>query len=40
VGVWIGWRLNRILSMELFYKICYGLLFVVGVKLIWDGLMQ
>ncbi|MCH7487585.1 MAG: sulfite exporter TauE/SafE family protein, partial [Proteobacteria bacterium] len=40
VGVWIGWRINRILPMELFYKICYGLLFVVGVKLIWDGLMH
>jgi uncharacterized membrane protein YfcA len=40
VGVWLGWRLNRILSLELFYKACYVLLFIAGVKLIWDGLMN
>ena len=38
LGVWLGWRLNRVLSLEFFYKLCYGLLFVAGVKLIWDGL--
>lgn len=38
IGVWLGWRLNRILPLETFYRVCYGLLFVAGVKLIWDGL--
>lgn len=38
LGVWLGWRLNKVLSMDLFYKLCYGLLFVAGVKLVWDGL--
>ena len=38
LGVWLGWRLNKILPLELFYKLCYGLLFVAGIKLVWDGL--
>lgn len=38
LGVGLGWWLNRALSLELFYKLCYGLLFVAGIKLIWDGL--
>jgi hypothetical protein len=38
VGVWIGWRINRVLKIEFFYKICYFLLFITGIKLIWDGL--
>jgi uncharacterized membrane protein YfcA len=40
LGVWFGWRLNRMLSLETFYRICYGLLFVAGAKLIWDGLTR
>ncbi|MBT7942976.1 MAG: sulfite exporter TauE/SafE family protein [Alphaproteobacteria bacterium] len=38
IGVWLGWRINRVLPVDLFYKVCYVLLFVAGVKLIWDGL--
>ena len=38
LGVWLGWRLNRALSLEFFYKLCYGLLFLAGIKLVWDGL--
>ena len=38
IGVWLGWWLNRVLSLELFYKICYVLLFVAGAKLVSDGL--
>ncbi len=38
LGVWLGWRLNKILPLELFYKLCYGLMFVAGIKLVWDGL--
>ena len=38
VGIWIGVALMRRTSEALFYRICYGLLLVVGVKLAWDGL--
>jgi len=39
IGVLIGvWLLNRI-NQQLFYRILYGLIFVVGVKLLWDGLV-
>lgn len=37
IGVLIGvWLLKRI-DQQLFYRILYGLIFVVGVKLLWDG---
>ncbi|MDB2439162.1 sulfite exporter TauE/SafE family protein [Hellea sp.] len=39
VGVLIGvWLLKRI-DQQLFYRILYGLIFAVGVKLLWDGLV-
>lgn len=38
VGIWIGIALMRRLSEQLFYRVCYGLLLVVGVKLAWDGI--
>jgi uncharacterized membrane protein YfcA len=39
VGVLIGvWLIKRI-NQELFYRILYGLIFVVGLKLLWDGLV-
>lgn len=38
VGIWTGVVLMRRLSQELFYRVCYGLLLVVGVKLLWDGI--
>lgn len=37
VGIWTGVALMRRLSEQLFYRICYGLLVVVGAKLVWDG---
>jgi len=37
LGVIIGWKINKVLSIEFFYKICYFLLFFTGIKLIWDG---
>ena len=40
VGVWIGWRLIQVIQPELFYKVCYILLFVAGIKLIHDGLTR
>ena len=39
IGVLIGvWLLKRI-DQDVFYRILYGLIFVVGVKLLWDGLV-
>ena len=40
VGVWIGWRLVKVIEPELFYKVCYVLLFVAGIKLVYDGLTR
>ncbi len=38
VGVLLGvWLLKRI-SQEAFYKFLYAMVFIVGVKLLWDGL--
>jgi uncharacterized protein len=36
-GIWLGVSLMRRLSEVLFYRICYAILAVVGVKLLWDG---
>lgn len=39
IGVWLGiWMHNRV-SNRLFYVICYGLLFLVGLKLLGEGLL-
>jgi hypothetical protein len=39
VGVLIGvWLVKRI-DQTLFYRILYGLIFAVGLKLLWDGLV-
>lgn len=38
LGVWLGWKLIRVIDGETFYRICYALLFFAGVKLIYDGL--
>lgn len=38
VGILIGYWLVRVVSIELFYNVIYGLLLVAGAKLIWDGL--
>lgn len=38
VGVAIGVRLHNRISDRLFFRIAYGMLFVVGCKLIYDGL--
>jgi uncharacterized membrane protein YfcA len=37
VGIWIGFSLMRRVSEALFYRICYGLLLVVGLRLLWEG---
>lgn len=39
IGVLIGvWLIKRI-DQAVFYRILYGLIFVVGVKLLWDGVL-
>lgn len=38
VGVWLGWKLIKVIDPEVFYRVCYVLLFVAGVKLVYDGL--
>lgn len=39
IGVWLGiWMHNRV-SNRLFYVICYGLLFLVGIKLLTEGVI-
>jgi uncharacterized membrane protein YfcA len=36
-GVWLGWRLHGRLDQRQLYRVCYALLLVVAVKLLWDG---
>ena len=38
-GVWLGVRLHHKLSEKWFYQICYVLLFVTGIKLLYDGFL-
>ena len=38
IGMWIGLKIHRHVSGGWFYRLCYGFLIVVGVKLIGDGL--
>lgn len=35
IGVWLTKRINGVL----FYRIIYGLIFLTGLKLLWDGLL-
>lgn len=37
LGVWLGILMNRRISATWFYRVAYVLVFVVGLKLIWDG---
>ena len=36
-GVWAGWRLHGSLDQRQIYRVCYGLLVVTALKLLWDG---
>jgi uncharacterized membrane protein YfcA len=36
-GVWAGWRLHQRLDQQQMYRVCYGLLVVTAMKLLWDG---
>lgn len=37
LSVWAGWRLHGRLDQRQLYRICYGLLIVTALKLLWDG---
>jgi uncharacterized membrane protein YfcA len=37
-GVWTGWKLHRRLNQEQLYRLCYGLLVITALKLLWDGI--
>jgi uncharacterized membrane protein YfcA len=37
IGVWLGWRFHAGLDQRQLYQACYGLLFLVALKLLWDG---
>jgi uncharacterized membrane protein YfcA len=37
LGVWVGWKLHGRLNQEQLYRLCYGLLVVTALKLLWDG---
>jgi uncharacterized protein len=36
-GIWLGVWLMRRLSQDLFYRVAYTMLALVGMKLLWDG---
>jgi len=40
VGIWMGVNLMRRIPETVFYRICYAILAVVGVKLLWDGIAR
>ncbi|WP_169567762.1 sulfite exporter TauE/SafE family protein [Sneathiella limimaris] len=37
IGIWLGVKLHKLVPEELFYKLAYVLLFITGLKLLWDG---
>ena len=37
ISTWLGARLVRLVSFETFYRISYAALFVIGLKLLWEG---
>ena len=39
IGVIIGVWLIKHIDQDVFYRILYGLIFTVGIKLLWDGLV-
>lgn len=37
LGMWLGIWLHRAMRQDIFYRICYLLLFLAGLKLLYDG---
>ena len=40
VSTWLGARLVRVVAIETFYRISYTALFLIGLKLLWDGIVE
>lgn len=38
LGTWLGWRLHNRLNADRLFALCYGLLVLTSLKLMWDGL--
>jgi uncharacterized membrane protein YfcA len=38
IGVWAGYRLHQRLDQRQLYRLCYSLLAITALKLLWDGL--
>ena len=38
LGMWLGIWLHRIVPEDVFYRVCYLLLFLAGLKLLYDGI--
>lgn len=38
LGMWLGFRLHGRVAQELFFRLCYGFLVIIGAKLVIDGL--
>lgn len=38
LGVWSGYRVHERLDQKQLYRLCYGLLTLTALKLLWDGL--
>ena len=38
LGTWNGWLLHKRIDQSQLYRACYGLLVIVALKLLWDGL--
>ena len=37
VGIYLGYQMTRRVDQVLFYRICYAVLLVVGLRLMWEG---
>lgn len=40
LGIFCGVRLRKLIPEVLFYRLCYGFLFVTGLKLLYDGIIR
>jgi uncharacterized membrane protein YfcA len=38
LAVWVGWLTHERIDQQQLYRLCYGLLIVVGLNLLWKGL--
>jgi uncharacterized membrane protein YfcA len=37
ISTWLGAKLVRMVAFDTFYRISYAALFVISIKLLWDG---